>query len=74
MYNVDDAEEEVLGYFEVASGSVIRFVTFRSDIPFEQALECQYDPGLGFNPNNYRDYCINCLLIRNSTLIRPDFF
>lgn len=72
MHNVEDAEEEVLGYFEVASSSHIRFRTFRDDIPVDQILECLYLPSKA--TSDYPDYCLNCQTLRNSTFVRPDFF
>jgi hypothetical protein len=72
MYNVNDPEEEVLGYFEAASQRVIRFKTYREDIPLDQILECQYSPAKFYS--QYPDYCLDCLTIRNSTYRRPDFF
>lgn len=72
IYNINDPTEEVLGYFEATSQSVIRFRTFRSDIPVDQILECQYSPSKFYN--EYPDYCLDCLAIRNSTYRRPDFF
>lgn len=72
IYNVDDEREETLGYFSVSSSSLIRFRTFRDDIPFDQILECTYSQFKRFN--DYPDYCLDCSSIRNSTFTRPDFF
>lgn len=72
IYNVNDKEDEALGYFEAASVSEIRFRTFRDDIPVDQILECKYEVYKSFS--DYPDYCLNCLTPRNSTYARPDFF
>ena len=72
IYNINNPEEEVLGYFEAVSSSVIRFNTYRSDIPLDQILECKYIPSKPYQ--SYPDYCLNCLTRRNSTYERPPFF
>lgn len=72
LYNINDPEEEVLGYFDVSSTSLKRFRTFREDIPLDQILECLYSPSKRFDA--YPDYCLDCLSVRNSTHTRPDFF
>ena len=76
LYNINDPEEDVLGYFEASSSSVIRLRTFPSDFPREdlQILDCLYSPDKGSGPNAYPGYCLDCLSVRNSTLVRPDFF
>lgn len=72
IYNINDDKEEVLGYFDVSSTSLIRFNTFKDDIPFDQILECTYSQFKRFS--DYPDYCLNCLNVRNSTYERPSFF
>lgn len=72
LYNVNDPDEEVLGYFDVSSTSLKRFRTFRNDIPIDQILECLYSPAKRFDA--YPEYCLDCLSVRNSTHTRPDFF
>ncbi len=72
IYNVDDPEEEVLGYFGAASTTLERFRTFRSDIPLQFVLECEYTPNK--RRSEYPMRCLDCLSVRNSTHERPDFF
>ncbi|MEM6801520.1 MAG: DUF4249 domain-containing protein [Bacteroidota bacterium] len=72
LYNPEDPDEEVLGYFDISSSSLLRFRTFRDDIPIDQILECTYSPSKRFDA--YPDYCLDCLSVRNSTHTRPDFF
>ena len=76
IYNVNDPEEEVLGYFEASSSSVVRFRTFPSDFPRDdlQILDCLYTEEKGFRRDRYPNYCLDCLSVRNSTHVRPDFF
>lgn len=71
--NIQQVEEEVLGYFTVASSQVKRFATFRFDIPVELEDECLYRP---FKPSSedYPRRCLRCETVRNSTFVRPDFF
>ncbi|MEL6257364.1 MAG: hypothetical protein AAFR87_35555, partial [Bacteroidota bacterium] len=42
------------------------------DIPIDQILECLYSPSKRFD--DYPDFCLDCLSVRNSTHTRPDFF
>lgn len=72
LYNVNDESEEVLGYFDVSSSSLMRFRTFRHDIPVDQILECTYEPRKRYN--EYPNYCLDCLSVRHSQYKRPDFF
>lgn len=72
IYNINDDTEEILGYFSVSSTSLIRYNTFRDDIPFDQILECTYSQFKRFS--DYPDYCLNCISVRNSTYLRPSFF
>jgi len=73
MRNVQQADEEVLGYFTVASSQVQRFATYRFDIPIEMEDECLYN---SWKPSSmdYPRRCLRCETVRNSTFVRPDFF
>lgn len=70
IYNVNDPEEEALGYFEVAGTTVLRFSTIRQDIPQRLIPQCEYSPSI----TEYPVECLNCLRKRNSTIVRPPFF
>ena len=69
--NVNDPEEEVLGYFEVARSDTT-FVRGRGDArPFYVPLAC---PGLPIGVTDEPAECTDCLLIENSTYHRPYFW
>ena len=73
MYNVDNPNEIVLGFFETAAIDTARFFTLPQDfsgIPIYDICE----PDYRFTPPRFNDVCDNCLQIRNSTLKRPDYF
>lgn len=70
LVNIDDPDEEVLGYFEVVRSDTTRIRLRAEDVP-----------GFIFHPCPLRvDYtdepreCLNCLIIRNSTHDRPYFW
>lgn len=72
MFNVEDPDEEILGYFEVASSQVLRFSTILQDLPIELSAECTFEPE---KPRiEYSRECLDCLRIRNSSLRRPVYF
>lgn len=66
IFNVDDPDEEVLGYFEVSRVDTTRLFLRREDIPFAVNAPCpivgQADPE-----------CLNCLLLKNSMKVKPHF-
>ncbi len=71
VYNINDEDEIVLGYFEVAGKSIARRILYKNDIlplwvPQKDYL-CRYDGG-------FWEACCNCLLLENSTTERPDYW
>ncbi len=73
IFNVEDPQEEVLGYFEANTVSVKRFKLFVDDIPFTVPESgCLYDPSRPF-PAEYPSYCTQCE-IENCSTVRPPFF
>lgn len=70
VFNPDDPEEEVLGYFEAVSTDIIRRFLVRGDTPLNTRMDCPYRPF----QNQYPERCLNCLSVRNSTYERPDYF
>jgi hypothetical protein len=44
IFNVNDSEEMVLGYFEVAKTKTTRIYTTNADVPFKLLDPCQYIP------------------------------
>lgn len=70
IFNVNNKDEQVLGYFQASSVQTSRFRMLGVDIPFFIAPFCEYSEG----KIDYPDICLNCLIIKNSTLERPDYF
>lgn len=64
IYNVDDIQEEVLGYFGAAAVDTIKILV-DSDFVGNPAAQCRPFPA---GPPS----CTNCLSLNNSTLTKPD--
>jgi len=64
---------KALGYFQAAGENLSRFYIVQSELPdyAYRPAYCDYDP-VRYTP--YPDECLNCLLVRNSTLRRPWWF
>jgi hypothetical protein len=56
--NVEDRNETVLGYFEVAKTKVTRIYTTRADVPFNLVDPCLYIPNKP--ENSYASECTSC--------------
>ena len=74
IFNVDDPEEVVLGFFEVAAVDTIRNFIIPSLIrpEVDQQFFCP-EPGfpfVGFRPSE----CCNCTQLPGASLERPDWF
>ncbi len=72
MYNVDDSEEVVLGYFEVAKAKITRIYTTRADVPFFLEEVCEYVPGK--RATEYKPTCLSCNVFPNSTSQQPEWW
>lgn len=70
IYNINNPDEEVLGFFEVVAIDTVRRVFFPSDIPRSSLKPCVYYPYV----RDYPDRCLDCLSVPNSTYERPDYF
>ncbi len=72
LYNVNDADETVLGFFEATAIDTVRTFMTRGDLaPLVVSEFC------GFAPNSQppnREACCECLLLENTTLERPDYW
>jgi len=64
VYNVNDAGETVLGYFQAAAVDTTRFFVTQNDLPFRIFEHCR-------TPD--RSYCSDCLEIDNSSR-QPPFY
>lgn len=63
VFNVNDPDEQILGYFEVSHVDTIRMEVDDGDVPFILVEPCYFDPS--------REYCADCSLVRNSSRGRP---
>lgn len=70
IFNINDENEIVLGYFEATAVDTIRTFSFKQDFPDVTIPSfCTYgDVGRG------EQACCNCLLLKNSTTERPDYW
>ncbi|MCE7992173.1 MAG: DUF4249 domain-containing protein [Roseivirga sp.] len=66
IYNIDDPDEEILGYFEVSNVDTTRLLIRENDTPFSISTPCPL-----FGPIS--DECDNCLLLDNSAKVKPYF-
>ncbi len=72
IYNIDDEDELVLGYFGASAVDTIRLVTFGPDfgeIPVESRCG-----DLFRRPYPLPRECTNCIILPNSSYLRPDYF
>lgn len=67
--NVNDPDEVVLGYFEVARSDTTRVRIRNTDLTFRVFLPCP-----AAEASREPTSCINCLLIENSTYHRPYYW
>ncbi len=58
IYNTENPDEKVLGYFEVAKTKTTRFYTLYSDMPFYLNRPCDYIRGK--REDEYLPECIRC--------------
>lgn len=73
LYNVEDAEEIILGYFDAASIELRRIQVTRDDFTFRvPSTECEYEPGK--ETGQYNRYCIDCTTLEGSSKQRPSFY
>jgi hypothetical protein len=73
VYNLDDTNEIVLGYFEVASKATARVDLTPADMrPF--TISSKVYLCSPWSSSDYQQICCNCLLIPNSSYERPDYW
>jgi hypothetical protein len=70
IYNLNDPDEQVLGYFSAVARDTIRGFLTPGDTPRRPLFDCQFYPF----ETDYPDRCVNCLSVPGSTLERPDYF
>ncbi|WP_297337476.1 DUF4249 domain-containing protein [Algoriphagus sp.] len=72
IVNVEDENEQVLGYVEVARVSQKRIYTTLADVPFELEEVCLYDPNKPVI--DYPQTCRNCNAFGNSSNEIPEWW
>ncbi len=73
LFNLNDQEQKVLGYFQVANQSFERFFLLPGNLPSPLMIQtCNFNGSL--NPADYPSRCFNCINQRNSSLNRPVWF
>lgn len=74
MYNVNDAEELVLGYFSASGLSIKALFISKPELApdYEPPVYCGVEPRVYNEKLNLG--CVNCLELENSTTVRPDFW
>lgn len=72
LENVNDPEEVVLGFFEVARVSLSRIYTTLADVPFVLEDACEYLPSRPFN--EYDPTCLSCGAFDDSTNDTPEWW
>ena len=70
--NINDAEEVVLGFVEVAKSRETRLFTTRGDVPYFLQKVCEYIPGK--RADQYLPTCLKCDAFPNSTNQYPDWW
>ncbi len=74
IVNVNNPEEKVWGYFQATNETLHRFNLLPSDFPYPIFFpfgDCMYSDSRTLE---YAPYCLDCLSVRNSNLIRPEWF
>ncbi|HSF54308.1 MAG TPA: DUF4249 domain-containing protein [Algoriphagus sp.] len=72
FHNINDPEEVVLGYFEVAKSKVTRIYTTFADVPFFLEKICEYQPGKA--RASYDPRCLSCNVFPNSQMEFPEWW
>ena len=71
MFNVNDKDQKVFGYFQAANQTQDRFYLLPFDFPFPLLMEsCTYY----WYKTEYPSRCLDCLTARNSSYKRPEWF
>ena len=82
LYNVNDPNEQIFGYFEVVATDTTHLKVTNSDIDQFFADPCPHDPRVEFAPTGgfqfisrfYEPECLECTVLPNSSLTRPHYF
>ncbi len=72
VFRVNDAAEEVLGFFSAVKQDSTQFDTRPGDFDFYTSYPCDYVP---FKRRNlYLDECLDCTKLEGSTYAKPSYF
>ncbi|MCA6075239.1 DUF4249 domain-containing protein [Fulvivirga sedimenti] len=73
IFNINDPDEQVLGYFEATNKSISRVTAWRGDFPYPVPDDpCIYIPGQ--DEEKYLRECIDCRILEGSTFNQPSFY
>jgi hypothetical protein len=72
LYNVNDTDEKVFGYFQAVNQTYSRFFLLPVDLPIVLKRYCAYEDVRPLS--DYPSVCIDCLRAPNSSHKRPDWF
>jgi hypothetical protein len=72
VFNPDSDGEKVFGYFQAVNQTYSRFYLLQQDTGVFLPEYCDYDFNRPYN--SYPSECLDCLIVRNSSLTRPDWF
>lgn len=82
--NPENLNELIYGHFEVVISDTSRILVTKNDIPVVFDSPCVVPPEIDDIPFNcfsclddifaLKQECLNCLVLKNSSLIRPDYF
>lgn len=68
--NIKNENEKVMGYFQTAHETLYRFYLVQADLPFPLPLYCEFAEWR----RDYPSECADCILVRNSSYERPEWF
>lgn len=72
IYNINNRDEKVYGYFQATNESFDRFYLLQEDLGFPLLVStCTYNDR---DFQNYPSRCLDCLSVRNSSYRRPSWF
>jgi hypothetical protein len=72
IYSVNDPNEVILGYFEVAKAKLTRIYTTAADVPYIVEKVCEYTPD---RPRDlYKPTCLSCDAFPNSIMAFPEWW
>ncbi len=74
LYNVNNEEEMVLGYFELVNTDSLRAFVTAGQLSTDYVFPVRVCPGAFFTTRRMDRACCDCLRIENASLVRPEWF